>query len=601
MQKNISIQNRLVLIILFVTFLTAIIGYSTFVYWYMQHQYEKTINSAHTVGLVLGQDFAKLILLDDVSVATDISTSLQSFSDLNKMVLYNLDAKPILQYSSDNKSFSVSPLPVEEFRKMSVNGNLLTMYIDAKYQNKLLGYVQFQFQVDSIITLIRKNSIALIMILGFMFILTSVLAIYFAKKFTNPILNLVDFLERIGGKDTMQQRISTNEDNEYGKLYNEVNKMLDRIEDTQEAIQIAAVAFETQNGMTITDKNQKILQINKAFTTITGYSPEEAIGKTPRILQSGFHNYAFYQNMKKSLEKNRYWSGEIVNKHKNGRHVNEHLTIQSVVDDTGDVLYYVTSFVDITVLKETQAKLKEKESQLIQKSKMAEMGEMLENIAHQWRQPLSIMSTIASTLSFKKSADIQTTKEEEIEQLEKIHDTVQYLSDTINDFREFFKPDKAKKQFNIKDCYLKVHDLIKPKLDSLEIEFIENLEDVEVTTLQNELIQVIINIINNAKDQLQTYDQTKKLIFVDIIKKDQFVVLSIKDNAGGIPDEIIHKVFNPYFTTKEKDDGTGIGLYMAEEMVKHHMDGVIEVQNDIYKHEGKVYKGAMFTIKLPLR
>lgn len=601
MQKRGSIQNRLIGIILFVTFITAIIGYGSFVYWYMQNQYDRTIKLAHTVGLVLGQDFARLILLDDISVATDISSSLKSFSNLDKMVLYNLDQKPILQYSIDNKSFEVSPLPQEKSRVMSVDGNSLTLYIDANYQNKHLGYVQFQFQIETITDFIRKNSLALLIILGFMFIISSVLTVYFARKFTNPILKLVDFLETVGSKETMHQRISINENNEYGKLYDEVNKMLERIEDTHEAMKLAAVSFETQNGMTITDKNQKILQINKAFTQITGYTPKEVIGKSPRVLQSGLHSREFYNDMKRSLEEKRFWSGEIINKHKKGNNVNEHLTIQSVVDDNGEVQYYVASFVDITLLKETQEKLKEKESQLVQKAKMAEMGEMLENIAHQWKQPLSIMSTLSSSMAFKKSANIETTQEEEIEQLEKINETVQYLSQTIDDFREFFKPDKMKTRFNIKESYKKVQKLIKPKLDSMEIEFIENLQDVEIMGLKNELIQVIINIINNARDQLATINQSKKLIFVDIHVKDKYVCLSIKDNAGGIADDIIDRVFEPYFTTKSEEEGTGIGLYMSQEMVKNHMNGIISVENDIYKYEDKIYKGANFKVCLPLQ
>lgn len=599
MQRDGSIQNRLIAIILFITFITALIGYSTFVYWYMQNQYDRTLKIAQTVGDVLGQDFTKLILLDDVSVAADISSSLHSFSNLNKMVLYNQNDKPILQYSKENKSFKVDPLPPLELRKMSVDGNILTLYTIAKYQNRHLGYVQFQFEIETIVELIRRNSIALLLILGGMFIVSSLLTLYFAKRFTNPILKLVDFLESIGSKETMHQRVFTTEKNEYGKLYDEVNKMLERIEDSHEAMKIAAVAFETQNGMTITDKDQKILQVNNAFKTITGYSQDEVIGKSPRILQSGLHNKEFYNEMKTQLKEKGFWSGEIINRHKKGNVVHEHLTIQSVVNDEGEVLYYVASFVDITLLKKTEAKLKEKESQLIQKSKMAEMGEMLENIAHQWKQPLSIMSTIASTISFQKSEGIQIDSKDEIEQLDKINDTVQYLSHTIDDFRKFFKPDKTTTQFNLKDCYLRVLNLIKPKLESMDIVFVENIQDVEVNTLQNELIQVVINILNNAKDQLQAQNKEIKLIIIEIYSNDEFVSLSIKDNAGGIPDDIIERIFDPYFTTKEDNDGTGIGLYMAMEMVTKHMYGKLTVENDIYKYEGKVHKGANFTITLP--
>lgn len=583
-----------------VTLLTALIGYSTFVYWYMDNQYKKAIDLSKTVSLVLGQDFAKLILLNDVSAAADITFSLKSFSDLDTMVLYMLDGKPILQYSKDNKSFKVYPLPPKKLRNSVVEGNILKLYVDAKYKDTHLGYVQLRLRIHTIYEVIEKNIDMLLFILGFMFIVSYLLANYSAKKFTLPILDLVAFLDKIELTESLKSRIKTEEKNEYGKLYDGVNTMLERLESSHKMLKLAAVTFDTQNGITITDKDQKILHVNKAFTTITGYTAEEALGETPRILQSGVHTKEFYDDMKKYLMENHFWMGEINNKHKDGSIVNEHLTIQVVLDDDGEVLYYVGSFLDITIQKDMESQLKEKENLLIQQSKMAAMGEMLENIAHQWKQPLSIISTTTSGLVLKKELGLEFEKDEEIKQLSTITDTIQYLSHTIDDFREFFKANKKIKKFNLKTCYKKVANLINTKFESLKIEIIEDIDDVNVVALENELKQVIINILNNAKDVLIKQDG-KRLIFVNIYRKDEKAYLVIKDNAGGVPKPIIDRIFDVYFTTKGEEDGTGIGLHMSKEMIEKHMNGKLSVKNQYYLFEDKYYTGAEFTISIPIK
>ncbi|PLY07218.1 MAG: hypothetical protein C0625_06275 [Arcobacter sp.] len=595
-----SIKKKLITIIISVTFLTGVIGYSTFVYWYMNNQYTKSLELAKTVGLVLSQDFAKLVLLNEVSVAADISSSIKSFSNIDSLVLYKLNGEPILQYSIDDKSFIPEYLPVKSERKSTIYGNNLKLYVDAEYKNSHLGYMLFKLHIDTIFDVIQKNLKVLISILVLMIILSYLLATYFAKRFTYPILNLVSFLEKIDLADSLKSRIETNEKNEYGKLYNEVNIMLERLESSHKILKLGAVTFETQNGITITDKNQKILQINRAFTNITGYTSEDVVGQTPRILQSGMHDKDFYDEMRNFLSEHNFWIGEINNRHKDGSIVNEHLTIHTVLDDDGEVLYYVGSFLDITLQKEMEQKLKEKESLLVQQSKMAAMGEMIEHIAHQWKQPLSIISTASTSILLKKELGLPISEEENIEQHKTVNDTVQYLSHTIDDFREFFRPDKIKKRFNLKNYYKKVLKLVGSKIKSLDIELIENLNDINITNLENELIQVIINILNNAKDELENKKNQRKLIFVDTYVENNYAILSIKDNAGGISKNVIKDVFEPYFTTKGDVDGTGIGLNMSKEIITNHMNGKIDVKNSTYTYDDVKYVGALFKIAIPL-
>ena len=247
-----------------------------------------------------------------------------------------------------------------------------------------------------------------------------------------------------------------------------------------------------------------------------------------------------------------------------------------------------------------QRELESKKEQLKQQSKMAAMGEMLENIAHQWRQPLSIISTAVTGLQAQKELGGKLDKEKELKTLDIINETVQGLSQTISDFSDFFQPDAAKSYFNLKDTYEKTLTTLDQKLKDDLIEVIENVSDVEVLSFKNETIQVLMNILNNAKDALENKKLEKKLIFVTIERIKDEAVIKIRDNAGGIPEKIMDKIFEPYFTTKHKFQGTGIGLYMSKEMIEKHMAGSIIINNKEFNYEGKSYKGAEVVITLKI-
>ena len=538
-----------------ITLVTSFTGYGIFLYWYMNNQQNKIVELAQTVGLVLGQDIAKLVLLNDVSFASDITSKLKSFSSLESMVLYKLDEKAVFQYSKDNKSFIVDTLPKNKDIKYVLNSNLLKLYVDATYQDSHLGFIELNFQIETIRDVIKKDSKELSIILFLMFIISYILACFFAKDFINPILKLVKFLEKIDLVDFIDKRIVTNQKNEFGKLYDEVNMMLNRMEVSYNAQKIAMVAFETQSGMIITDKNQKILKVNKAFEKITGFGQNEVLYKTPAILKSGLYDDSFYKSLYEELIKNNIWMGEIKNKHKNGDIFNEHLIIQSVLDSNDKPIYYVASFLDITKQKLIEEKLTQKDELLIQQSKMAQMGEMLENIAHQWRQPLSVITTSATGVKLQQ--DFKMLTDEQLKSaLDSIVKAAEHLSLTIDDFRNFYKNDKEKKLFNVKNAVEKSLTLISSKFKNEAIEIELKLDDIEIYGFENELIQVFINILNNAKDELEKKESQCKLIQISTIKKDGQIQILFQDNAGGIKKEFLNHIFESHFTTKEQEDGT---------------------------------------------
>lgn len=248
------------------------------------------------------------------------------------------------------------------------------------------------------------------------------------------------------------------------------------------------------------------------------------------------------------------------------------------------------------ILEEAQ-KNRQKDTILAQQSKMAAMGEMIANITHQWRQPLSVISTAVTGLKFEKEMDI--LKDDNFYRgMDSIHNSVMHLSKTIDDFRNFFKPNKDKINFNLKDVVEKTLKLLSSQFDINNIYFIKNCENIKIHGAENELVQVLINIINNSKDALKNTDK-KRLIFIDVFKQDNKVILLIKDTAGGINKSIINKVFEPYFTTK-KDKGTGIGLYMSKQIIADSLNGEIAVSNETFVHENIQYKGACFKLTFDL-
>ena len=244
-------------------------------------------------------------------------------------------------------------------------------------------------------------------------------------------------------------------------------------------------------------------------------------------------------------------------------------------------------------------KNEEKNRILIQQSRMASMGEMLENIAHQWRQPLSTISVAASGMEVKK--EFSTLSDEEFfEGINHIKKSTVYLSNTIDDFRTFFIKEKKTSQMNIKNAIEKALELMGNTFMQQRINLVKNIEEIEILSLENELIQVLMNIFVNAKDALKQTLGDEKYIIIDVFKKEDNLIIQIKDSAKGIDEKIIDKIFEPYFTTKHKFKGTGIGLYMSKLLVEKHLKGSIKTSNTEFTFMDKIHKGALFEIILPI-
>ena len=249
-------------------------------------------------------------------------------------------------------------------------------------------------------------------------------------------------------------------------------------------------------------------------------------------------------------------------------------------------------------LKQQIVQNQQKDKILNEQSKMAAMGEMIGNIAHQWRQPLSAISTAATGIIIQKEYNM-FEEDKLVKTCSIINDNAQYLSRTIDDFKNFIKGDRTKKIFNLNNNIESFLHLVDSSIKNNQIKIILDLqEDIQIDGYENELIQCLINIFNNAKDALKEKNIGERLIFISTYINEDKTIIKIKDNAGGIQPEVLPHVFEAYFTTKHKSQGTGLGLNMTYNLIVNGMSGNIEVKNITYEYEGNNYSGAEFFISL---
>lgn len=248
-------------------------------------------------------------------------------------------------------------------------------------------------------------------------------------------------------------------------------------------------------------------------------------------------------------------------------------------------------------IKEEVQKSQVIEKKLFESEKLAAMGEMIGNISHQWRQPLSVISTVASGIVVNHKFNILDLDNLDADMNNIVLQT-KYLSKTIDDFRNFIKNTNVRSTFTIVHLLDKLTSLTSSVLKNNNITLVKNTDNAfELNGYENELIQALMNIINNSKDAIVSNKElSSKYIFIESIYKEDKKQLVIYDNGGGIEDKNINKIFEPYFTTKHQSLGTGIGLHMTYNILVLKHEGTIEVSNCKYLYNGEEYSGAKFII-----
>ncbi|MEA1913929.1 MAG: PAS domain-containing sensor histidine kinase [Campylobacterota bacterium] len=350
-------------------------------------------------------------------------------------------------------------------------------------------------------------------------------------------------------------------------------------------------------------KNEKLIEANQQTLDTYGYnSMNEILGKTVHdFVDEQQHSYLDTQ-LKKNAK-----SYQIKMKKADNTSFDALIHSTQIHKDT-----YVNSILDISenkliknildelnfTLENEVNKNKQQQRLMLHQNRLAQMGEMISMIAHQWRQPLNNLSLLNQTiiLKFKRNKlddklmeKFSTNSSKQIKQ----------MSVTIDDFRNFFKPEKEKTLFYINDTVNQVLSIMNPIFlnNAITVNFNENSR-ASITGYPNELGQALLNILTNAKDALIDNNIENKIININLDQENYKVVLTIRDNAKGIPHAVKSNMFDPYYSTKKEKNGTGLGLYMTKIIIEDHMNGSIQVQNIQFKYNDVSYIGAEFRIIL---
>jgi PAS domain S-box-containing protein len=392
-------------------------------------------------------------------------------------------------------------------------------------------------------------------------------------------------------------------------------------------------AIESSNIVSKTDINGIITFVNDEFCKISGYTREELIGQNHNIVRHPDVPKSTFKKLWDTILAKKTFKSTVKNRAKDGRTFYVNTTIIPILDEEGEIEEFIAIRYDVTKevelkmelerkereleqlnrtleervalqtrklyelnkhleerVREEVAKNEEKQKMLFLQSRMAILGQMMANIAHQWRQPLTELAL--SLFNLKKAA----LKRDDA-QVEAVYDEakmmIQNMSQTIEDFINFFRPDKPKTPFRLKESVEEALQITRKTFEKEYIDLQLSIDDaLEVVGVSNELSQVIINLLQNAKDAFRQQGTKGRRIRIAVERAGEFAKIVVEDNAGGIPAEVIERIFEPYFTTKHAAKGTGLGLFMSKMIVEKSFGGGIEAEN--------VGEGARFTILLPL-
>ena len=390
------------------------------------------------------------------------------------------------------------------------------------------------------------------------------------------------------------------------KINTNINKLESEIEEKIKELQKSIDIISENVIYSRTDTKGFITYASKAFCKISGYTQEELLGKPHNIIRHMDMPKEAFKNMWQTIQTGKSWKGEVKNLKKNRDFYWVMAYISPEYDNHGNLIGYAAVRHDIThkkALEELNKNLeekiafeieknREKDLQIFNNAKMVSLGEMIGNIAHQWRQPLSSISTLASGLLVSKEYG---TLQDDIffQYCNNIVENTKYLSETIDTFRDFIKEKKELKKVILQDRIKTTLQIQNATLNHNHITLIDDIDystPIFIELAIGELSQVLINILNNAKDAL-IYNQIENpWIKLSLESNETTVLITIEDNAGGVPENIIPHIFEPYFTTKHQSQGTGLGLYMSYKIIVENLKGKLYAKNSLF--------GAKFFIEL---
>ena len=349
-------------------------------------------------------------------------------------------------------------------------------------------------------------------------------------------------------------------------------------------------AIESSNIVSRTDIHGIITFVNDEFCRISGYSREELIGRDHNIVRHPDVPAETFKRLWDAILAKQTYRSTVKNLAKDGSTFYVNTTITPILNDKGEIDEFIAIRYDVTKEMELQIQLQEKQEMLLWQSRFASLGQMMANIAHQWRQPLTELNLLL--YNFKRAALDHNHRE-----VLSLHDhskhIIQSMSQTIDDFQNFFKPGKEKEPFYPHTSLENALALLSKVLQKEHIKLTQHIDrGIVLLGIQNELTQVLINLLQNAKDALITRKIAQRHIIIIVSQKDDHAIISIEDNAGGVPEAVKGQIFEPYFTTKHASQGTGLGLFMSKLIVEKSLLGSLTLESGA--------DGARFVITVPI-
>ena len=430
-------------------------------------------------------------------------------------------------------------------------------------------------------------------------ILSIILSLYIAtnKLIVSPTVELIRYskLLRTDSKAEYKSNIS-----EFNDLASSLKTTIVELKEIKE--QYSEAIDGVEDGLWNYDLLKNKIYLSKRCKEILLYKENDDISNMRFWLKAIHKNdkKIAIEKYKSHLEgKTNIYEDVYRLKSKTGAYVYIKIRAKVFFDKNNKAYKIMGFYTDVNEIKLLQKQNNQKEILLFQQSKLASMGEMIANIAHQWRQPLSLISTLSSSIQVYMQYG-KFSQNDVYKDLDKVNDTVEYLSLIIDKFSNFFNPNNELEEFYLKDMIDENIEILQSSFKENEVYFIMNIENTKLKAYKFELLQVLINIINNAKDALVDKDIENKLIFINSYVKENNIYIEIVDNALGIPFNLSSKIYEPYFSTKDKLQGAGIGLYMSLSIIKKHFKGSLINGRFEFTYKNKTYVGEKFIISFPL-
>lgn len=438
-----------------------------------------------------------------------------------------------------------------------------------------------------------------ILILIFFFSILGIITFILMRKFiVSPMKALLNFANNLKESDIEHPQSMIKEYNILGKG---LENIISELREVKEQYTLAVEG--TQEGLWDWNIKEGTIFFSERCKEMIGFGPEDEL-LTLTQWSDRIHKHdkeaidkRLLSHLKQEID---VLEDEFRIECKDGTYKWLEIKAKALFDENNKAYRMVGFYSDIDKLKQLEKENKEKESYIIEQSKISAMGDMLSNISHQWRQPLSVITTIVSSMKVQLELGM-FNKEDAHKDLDMIGKTAQNLSKTIDSFKDTYELEHKKEEFNLNEVILKDIKILEPAYTYHNISFVTNTKNMNYFGYKDELLLVLNKMIQNSKEAILNQKMEEGFIFIDLNEDKENIELTIYDNAKGIDESIKDKIFEPYFTTKHQAQGVGLSLYVTKNILTKYFDASIVCNNIIFTHENELCSGAQFSIRFPKR